>query len=226
MIEENTVPEDTNVTPPEEMNRRRRVLQLIDDSGDLLEDLVDRINEMFELDDLLTIIHIVRDKKLLDRLDARLGAHVKEQITKLTSGQMGEHAAEVYNGGAADGVAAITNVLGHYIGKFGPLDRHPLSSVIQRLYDEAPKLTDASGNPDPTQAPAIPMVFVSLKSGQQLQGVMSGDCDGVLKIMSPAQVMKKDVMVEHFFVIDDVESITVPREIAVSHGSQIVGARS
>lgn len=97
---------------------------------------------------------------------------------------------------------------------------------IHKLFDEAPKMTDASGNPDPTQAPAVICHVILVGQIQPLYGVLSETPDGLLRMLQKAQVQgergTKEAVLESFFEYRDVLSVMVEREVKAERGSSIL----
>lgn len=104
-----------------------------------------------------------------------------------------------------------------------------MKKVIERMFGQAPKMTDASGKDIEGQAPALEC-HVTLKAGVQAQGALSTTPEGGLRLLSPNQIPQergqppKFVMIEHFFDYDQVADIAVIREVKASEPSRIVSA--
>jgi hypothetical protein len=96
-----------------------------------------------------------------------------------------------------------------------------IKRVLDRLFAEAPKLTDASGSPDPTQAPALEC-HVMLRSGGAIQGALSVTPEGTLRMLCPNQIGKRPVMVEHFFDYEQIADIALFREVKAGEGPRII----
>ncbi len=110
-----------------------------------------------------------------------------------------------------------------------PSDRIAMERLLERLFAEAPKMTDGAGKPDDTQAPAL-NCHIILRSGQMLQGSMSVTAEGLLKIGTVAEVpdpsakassfggshTKKLVLAEQFFSVNDLVCVAVERDIKQS----------
>lgn len=111
------------------------------------------------------------------------------------------------------------------IHKTGP---RPLELVLERLFNEAPKLTDAKGQAVDGQAPALECAIM-LTSGATMQGVLSRTPEGTLRMMSPIEVKDprsgrpKSAFAEQFFMIDDVITIALQRDIAAD-ASRIISS--
>jgi hypothetical protein len=103
----------------------------------------------------------------------------------------------------------------------------PMSSVISRLLEEAPKLRNPDGSIDKTQTAAIECHVLLRHAKEPLYGSLSLTFDGALRMMAPANLIdpstRKETpkLMEHFFDIEDVVSIVVMREVA-SEKSRIV----
>lgn len=97
---------------------------------------------------------------------------------------------------------------------------NPMYAVLLRLWREAPKMKDPSGREDPSQAPAV-VCHVMLKgSVSPLYGALSQTTEGPLRMLTRAQVQGEDgraraALIESFFDVDDVVSISIERELAV-----------
>lgn len=97
-----------------------------------------------------------------------------------------------------------------------------MKAVIDRLFKEAPKLTDDSGKERADQSPAVDC-HVVLKSGQQIQGALSTTTEGVYRMLAAnEQVDPKTrkvtglVMVESFFDVEQISCIAVVRPVTLS----------
>jgi hypothetical protein len=102
-----------------------------------------------------------------------------------------------------------------------PDDR--MQTLIERLFAEAPKLTDGSGRPIEGQAPAIEC-NVMLGSGQVIMGALSTTPEGMLRLLSPGKDQQnRPILIEQFFCYADVQVIAVRRDVTGS-GSSIVPA--
>jgi hypothetical protein len=115
------------------------------------------------------------------------------------------------------------------------LGRKPMGKVIDRLFAEAPKLQDASGNPVEGQAPALECVVVlATTSVPPISGVLSRTPEGALRMMSPAEIpdptkdprtkATKPVLIEQFFEERDVIAVVLQRDVTASPGSRIVSS--
>lgn len=101
-----------------------------------------------------------------------------------------------------------------------------MRAVIDRLFADAPKLENpATGKPVDDQAPAVEVHLV-LKTGQQLQGVLSTTPEGTLRLATPnqrvdprtKQPVGAPVLIETFFDYEQVSAVAVVREIAIEAG--------
>lgn len=100
-------------------------------------------------------------------------------------------------------------------------------AVLQRLWREAPKMTDGKGAEDPTQAPAV-ICHVLLKgSVQPLYGALSQSVEGCLRMLTNAQVQGDDgrarpAIFESFFDVDQIASVMVEREVKLAERSPLI----
>lgn len=111
--------------------------------------------------------------------------------------------------------------------------RSPMRQVIDRLFAEAPKLLDETGEPRTDQAPALECT-VSLRRGVEIAGSLSVTPEGTFRILSKANVPpghpleRKPVMLETFFAPDEISSLTLIRELTMEEseiargGSRII----
>lgn len=184
---------DTDTT---EDLKKKRVLQLAEDTADLFKDLIDRLVEMsIELDvsaaDILTLVQEhVPETEVERRIMLWLVWKTLFPVAALKAGD------------------------------------EPMQQLLGRLFAEAPKLTDGKGHEVPGQAPALPFCQVTLKSGAQLQGVLSTTPEGLYKVgipgTMPAGRGEKAVLVENFFDLSDVALLSVPRDLETKVASGIV----
>lgn len=177
----------TDQTAETAENRKNRTNQFADDIVDLLNDFADRLTEMnVELDMPATEIHQVVRERLMDKQD---------ELMLLWWQAWGE----IFP-----------------VAKMRLAHGEPMKQLIGRLFEEAPKMTDASGKAMPGQSPAMPDVILTLKCGQQLSGALSTTPEGTLRMMTPNEIQtqhgNKKVMVEQFFDYADVAMIAVLRE--------------
>ena len=110
-----------------------------------------------------------------------------------------------------------------------------MSEVIGTLMDEAPKMTDASGKPDLTQAPAVTCHVMLRGQLQPLHGVLSyyayqdryaAHGNQTMRMLTPAQVSgeggrPREALLESFFSMADILSIMVEREVKPIERSRI-----
>ncbi len=94
-----------------------------------------------------------------------------------------------------------------------------MRSLIARLFREGPKMTDASGKEDASQAPALACMIVLRASVPPFEGILSTTPEGTLRLMSTITVQSKPVLVEQFFTYEDVVSIVLQRVVKTSAGS-------
>lgn len=119
----------------------------------------------------------------------------------------------------------------------GDLERDELAEVdagitaarmrirIEKLFDEAPKMTLPDGTPDPSQAPALECVVVLRGSVPPIEGCLSTTAEGGLRFLSPTtDKNNKRVMLEQFFDYADVVAVCVQREVKAERKSTIIGA--
>lgn len=226
-----------NVIPPNEMEHRRRVIQCISELGDLSKSVADRVRELREMGVPMTDwvpVLVEHGSPVIQGLYHRYGTFV----TSALDGLMDAKAA-----GAKNGVESMLAAILGSASRAGksPLDNTPeepddvdtgaaphcfgfeavrMKRVIDRLFSDAPKMTDGAGKPDPTQAPAL-QCHVMLKAGGSIQGALSVTPEGTLRMMAPNQIGQKPVMVEHFFDYEQVADIAIFREVK-TEGSRIV----
>lgn len=104
----------------------------------------------------------------------------------------------------------------------------PMELVLARLFAEAPKLEDASGNSVAGQAPAL-QCHIVLRPGVTLQGVLSQTPEGMLRMLTPTQIPDptggrngaRTVLAEQFFHVSDVVAVAIERPVTASPGSRI-----
>lgn len=92
----------------------------------------------------------------------------------------------------------------------------PMKAILNRLFSEAPKLTDALGGPVDGQSPAIEC-FVMLGGGngaQGVDGVLSTTPEGALRMLSRGKdETGRPILIEHFFPYESVISVSIRREM-------------
>ena len=104
----------------------------------------------------------------------------------------------------------------------------PIAGIIKMLLDEAPKLQNRDGSPDATQAAAVMCHVVLRGQMQPLFGSLSLHPLGVLRMLTPSKVQHpgeqtpRDILLEQFFDVDDVQSVMVEREVKATPGSRII----
>lgn len=96
-----------------------------------------------------------------------------------------------------------------------------MGELLDRLFANAPQLQDGSGKPVEGQAPALPEVSVRTISGHEMQGVLSRTDENMFRVMAPATMGNRRVMIEQFFDLTDIEVIGFAREVVVQRGSII-----
>ncbi len=236
-------PDTDNVIPPNELERRRRVMQLTDDMADFIKDIYDRALELSELGvpvgDWMDHIAHTHAPPAVQALVAKYGSLVGPFLDGMISARRA--GAKTPTEGV---VGAMADLLGRGLRPSGmpprdedvmrPYTNEDISAeisysmsglrmkrVITRLFADAPKMTDASGKPDDTQAPAL-MCHVMLAAGGALQGTLSVTPEGTLRLAMPNTLNGKPVIVEHFFDYEQVADIAVFREVNASMGPRII----
>jgi len=116
--------------------------------------------------------------------------------------------------GFSDGAAAAANALIRptHVGELPDCHVRIMATTLDRLFAAAPKMRNADGSVDETQAPALEC-FICLRSGSSFQGALSRTPEGGFRLLSPNKLQNEDVLVEHFFVLDDICDVAVVRKI-------------
>jgi hypothetical protein len=108
--------------------------------------------------------------------------------------------------------------------------RKPAASVmretVERLFAEAPKLTNTDGSPQDGQAPAMECM-VMMRSGAVISGVMSVTKDGALRMLTQGTrnsngSRQVPILVEQFFDFSDVMMVAVERQVTASPLSTLI----
>ncbi len=93
-----------------------------------------------------------------------------------------------------------------------------MALLLERLFAEAPQLTDARGVPELGQAPALEC-HIRFRGGDAgATGVLSRTGDGMLRMLCQAQQESgRPMMIEHFFDYDEIAVVSVFR-VSISGG--------
>ncbi len=105
------------------------------------------------------------------------------------------------------------------IGGFGRVAA--MTIVIDRLFNEAPKMKNPDGSVDKTQKPALECHVLLRGCPEPLYGSLSLSPEGAMKMLCPATVDNKPRLLEHHFEVDDILDIMVVREVK-AEASRIV----
>lgn len=103
----------------------------------------------------------------------------------------------------------------------------PIDGLIKLLLDEAPKMTNSDGTPDTTQNEAVQCHVLLRGQMQPLFGALSLHRLGVLRMLTPSKVQHpgeakpREILLEQFFDIEEVQSVMVEREVKATPGSRI-----
>lgn len=231
--------DNANVIPPTEMDRRRRVLACVEDMADLCKDVFDRASELHVLGvpaaDWMNLVAAhgpVSVQQLVGQYGGFFTGFVDGFFDARAAGATtsGEGVMAALAGMATRSVKGPDQVrperadakAGDVSGEeFFSWETMRMKKVLERLFAEAPKMTDGSGKSDATQAPALEC-HVVLKGGAALHGALSVTPEGTLRLLAPNQVGQKPVMVEHFFDYEQVADVAVFREVKASEGSRII----
>lgn len=235
-----------NLIPPDELEFRRRVLSATEQLADLGKDMMERVRELRELDvpaaDWVPLV-LQHAPPMVQTLYDRYGGFLTGAFDGFfdavgAGAKTGTEGIVAAMGGALrrDHRSAVAQVA-QELNASGAMVQMPddvgadelhsfeglrMKRLIDRLFAQAPKLTDASGKPDPTQAPALEC-HVMLKAGGAVVGSLSVTPEGMLRMLSPNQAKGgKPVMIEHFFDYEQVADIAVFREISATAGSGII----
>lgn len=241
MTTEHPVSDPDNVVPPNELDRRRRVMACIEELGDLHRDYADRVRELRELGvpatDWLQLLstHFPEYVQVLYQkygsllagmvdgfLDAR-AANAKTGVDGLVAAFAGSATRSLSRSTITDYAGANAPVAAHEVALDVCLsfEGMRMQKLVERLFAEAPKMTDGAGNPDPTQAPAL-QCHVMLKAGGSMQGALSVTPEGTLRMLAMNKVDNRPVMVEHFFDYEQIADVAIFREVKATEGSRIV----
>ncbi len=244
-------PTDTdNVIPETELARRRRVLGAVAEMANDCAGFSARVMELREMgvpvSDWLPLLasHSPEFVQVLHQrygnvfagmvdgfLDAR-AAGAKTGTEGVIAALLGSAMRTPSRSPIGD-VAADLNAAGAHVSvrdeeidpqedRFFSFETLRMKRVIDRLFAEAPKLTDAKGQPDPTQAPAV-QCQILLKAGGGIVGALSVTPEGTLRLLAPNQNKNgQPMMVEHFFDYEQVADIAVVREMKATEGTRIV----
>lgn len=213
------------VVPEHELRRRRAVMEFAELAAQATTHLITALRSLGEagvsVDEIVALVFAnlpPREADLLECQKPLIPAVYEALFT--SNGQMLQDHGDSILGALSISTRVMSAVRSAADGKASPMGK-----VIGRLFEEAPKLEGGDGKPIEGQAPAIPEVAVMLRNGHQVQGAMSMTPEGAFRVMSPAMMDKKRVMVETFFESADVEAIAVVRQIEMSAGgpSIIVG---
>lgn len=234
-----------NVVPPEEIARRRRVNQITDDITAMLKGLRHHAAEYellgvatrewipMLIDDNSRVADIYYGSAVLQR-SVPLLVDVILAIAdgKSPSEAMTDELAKIGSTARRDddddddgdeGGFDLTTLLPLLFAVFSrqqpnseaSADRLRMLTMLEQLFAAAPKLRNADGVVDDTQAPAVEATVV-LRCGASMQGALSMTPQGGLRMLSPNQQNGKPVLVEHFFVLSEVSDIAIIRPMTMS----------
>lgn len=214
----------TDQEPPEnELGHRRRVMEQASFAATSLHELMKAVRELHELGvpaiEWLDIVVDAREHPLMAALVGRLGplaAPFLDGAISMACAKAKNPDAGVVDAVSAPGslstlIAAITSKPEAPVG--AALTPYPMDELLDRLFAEAPKMTNPDGTPDETQAPAVQCHVLLRGAVQPLFGAMSTTPEGLLRMLTPATIGKREVLAESFFSIGDIVSIMVEREV-------------
>ncbi len=240
-------PSPDNVVPETEMARRRHVHELADKIADGLTTLGSGLlklrNEMgLPMPEIVQLITARTPPGLMEQLQ-RLQESVEGDFEKYLDDHVGHGpTASTFPfpmppgyvpsdpEAAADREQVLRDAHERSVRSCDDLSGvRRMRMVIDRLFDEAPKLTDGAGKPVEGQAPALQVHLVMRANIPPIQGVLSKSPEGLLRLMTPDEVpdtspgarpnTKRRIFMEQFFDYSDVVSICIEREIkAVPRG--------
>lgn len=131
--------------------------------------------------------------------------------------------------------AATTELAKHSPAAAGMLgSKTPIQRVIDRLFDEAPKLLGSDGEPRPDQAPALECT-VHLGAGGEVTGSLSVTPEGTYRMLSQANTAglpkehpfhNRPMLVESFFGFDEIVAIAVMRDLTGEASAVAAGKSS
>ncbi len=213
----------TNANLPEnELGHRRHVIEHAATAATCLQHFLIAIRELHELGvpaiEWLSMVVDARAHPIMDALVARIGPMGAPFIDGALAMAAAKHkdpeasTSDALFGSLPTLLRTVFNKKGEPADQLPPVE-HPMADLLDRLFDEAPKMTGPDGKPDESQAPAV-QCHVLLKGAMQpLFGALSTTPEGLLRILTPAKIDGRPILAESFFSIGDIVSIMVEREV-------------
>jgi hypothetical protein len=198
-----------NSLPEQEINRRVRVNELIDECASSFNDMIDDFND---------VVKYVSDRMI--EAKANLFTDMDEFMAEISRRSRPE----------------TQEILNLMIGKFGTIPfaqfaKSPLAAPEvantrrERMCDTIERLLREAEPVEGTSERVLTECQVILKSGFQGIGVLRKSPEGLLSFMSTGQAGKQVVTVEYFFDVDDLEALVLMRgAMPVQPKSTLFGA--